>query len=179
MLTPYLIVGEILKPQGVRGEIKVRPITNDPQRYFDMDCVYLKQGEAYKARAMHCVRVHDGFVYITMEGGDSREAVDPLRGALLYVPREAAVELSEDEEFICDLIGCVAFDRAGERIGTLREVLQPGANDVYVFDTPQGEMLLPALRRVVLEVDVQNARMVLDEEALPELAVYPNAESVR
>ena len=86
------------------------------------------------------------------------------------------MELDEDSTFICDLIGCVAYDKKGERIGKLREVLQPGANDVYIFDTARGEMLLPALRRVVLEVDVQNARMVLDEDVLPELAVYPDTE---
>ena len=176
MLTPYLIVGEILKPQGVRGEIKVRPITKDPDRFFDLDRVYLKQGERYEARGAHCVRVHDGFAYITLQGVNDRDAVEGLRGMLLYVRREDATALSADENFICDLVGVTAYDRAGNRIGRLREVLQPGANDVYVFDTPRGEMLLPALRRVVLEVDVQNARMVLDEEALPQLAVYPDTD---
>ena len=176
MLTPYLIVGEILKPQGVRGEIKVRPITNDPDRFFDLEKVYLKQGERYVARGMDCVRVHEGFAYITMEGVNDRNAVETLRGALLYVKREEAVELDEDENFICDLVGCIAYDKKGERIGKLREVLQPGANDVYIFDTARGEMLLPALRRVILEVDVQNAKMILDEDVLPELAVYPDTE---
>lgn len=176
MLSPYLIVGEILKPQGVRGEIKVRPITNDPDRFWDLERVYLKQGERYEARAMRCTRVHDDFAYVTLEGVNDRNGAEALRGTLLYVRREEAVALSEDENFICDLIGCVAYDKKGERIGKLREVLQPGANDVYIFDTARGEMLLPALRRVVLEVDVQNARMVLDEDVLPELAVYPDTE---
>lgn len=176
MLTPYLIVGEILKPQGVRGEIKVRPITNDPDRFYDLEKVYLKQGERYIVRGMHCNRVHDGFAYISMEGVKDRDAAETLRGALLYVRREEAVTLSEDENFICDLVGCVAYDQRGERIGTLREVLQPGANDVYVFDTARGEMLLPALRRVVLEVDVRQARIVLDADVLPEIAVYPDTE---
>ena len=125
---------------------------------------------------MRCTRVHDDFAYITLEGVNDRNGAEALRGVLLYVRREEAVALSEDENFICDLIGCVAYDKKGERIGKLREVLQPGANDVYIFDTARGEMLLPALRRVVLEVDVQNARMVLDEDVLPELAVYPDTE---
>ena len=103
MLSPYLIVGEILKPQGVRGEIKVRPITNDPDRFWDLERVYLKQGERYEARAMRCTRVHDDFAYITLEGVNDRNGAEALRGVLLYVRREEAVALSEDENFICDL----------------------------------------------------------------------------
>jgi 16S rRNA processing protein RimM len=95
-----------------------------------------------------------------------------LRGELLYVDRAHAVPLPEDTEFICDLIGCEAFDTAGRRIGALTEVLQPGAHDVYVFDTPAGELLVPALKRVVLSVDVAARRVVLDERALAEVSVY-------
>lgn len=179
MENTYLIVGEILKPQGLRGEIKVRPITNDPNRFHELDSVYMKKGDAYVPRKMACKRVHDGFVYITMEDITSCEDVEPLRGMLLYVDRDNAVELGEEENFICDLVGCTVENKQGEIIGTLREVLQPGANDVYVIKAPQGDILLPALKRVVVSVDVERKRICVDEEAMKEVAVYSDTEAIR
>ncbi len=177
MLSRYLAVGEVLKPQGVRGEVKVQPLTNDPERFFDLKEVYVRRGEAYEPRAISCRRVHEGFAYLLFQGVEDRDAAEALRGELLYVDRANAVELGPDENFICDLVGCEAFDRAGARVGKLKDVLQPGANDVYVFDTPRGEMLLPALKAVVLSVDVAQKRMVLDEEMLSQVAVYADDPS--
>ncbi len=172
MLDAYLAIGQVLKPQGVRGEVKVKPMTDDPQRFFALKQVFLRAGESYVQRAMRCTRVHDGFAYLQFEGVGDREAAEALREQYLYVDRAHAVTLPEDTEFICDLIGCEAFDTQGQRIGVLTDVLQPGANDVYVLDTPRGELLLPALRKVVLSVDVQTKRMVIDEGMLNEVAVY-------
>lgn len=177
MLSNYLAVGEVLKPQGVRGEVKVQPLTNDPERFFDLQEVYIKRGEAYASHRVSCRRVHEGYAYLNFEGVEDRDAAEKLRGEVLYVDRAHAVPLGEDENFICDLIGCEAFDRAGNPIGTLRDVMQPGANDVYVFQTPRGEMLLPARKEVILSVDVQEKRMILDESALPRLAVYSDDSS--
>lgn len=172
MLDNYLAVGTVLKPQGVRGEVKVRPLTNDPDRFFDLKQVFLKRGGTYAPHAVSCTRVHEGYAYVAFEGVTDRDAAERLRGELLYVDRAHAVQLGEDENFICDLIGCEAVDCAGNGLGRLTDVLQPGANDVYVFDTPRGEMLLPALKEVVLSVDAAQKRMVLDERALERFAVY-------
>jgi 16S rRNA processing protein RimM len=137
-----------------------------------LERVFLRTGEEYMSCAVRCARVEGGFVYMLFAGVDDRTAAEALRGQLLYVDRDHAVELPEDTEFICDLIGCVAFDTRGERIGTLTDVIQPGAHDVYVFDTARGELLVPALRRVILEVDVASRRMVLDGKALGEVSLY-------
>ena len=94
--------------------------------------------------------------------------------------REHAVELDEDENFICDLEGLEAYDTQGNRIGTLREVLTPNQIcDVYVFDTPRGEMMIPALRRVVKEVDLDEEKIILDEAVLPEVAVWEDEPAER
>ena len=82
-----------------------------------------------------------------------------------------ARELAENETFICDLIGCKAVDRQGNELGTVTDVLQPGGNDVYVIQTPKGEMLLPALMHVVPKVDTANGRITINEDRLPEVAV--------
>lgn len=172
MLQAYLTIGQVLKPQGVHGEVKVKPMTDDPQRFLALEQVFLREGEHYTSRAVQCTRVHDGFAYLRFEGVADRESADTLREQLLYVDRAHAVELPEDTEFICDIIGCEAYDMQGKRIGVLTDVLQPGANDVFVLDTPRGELLIPALKRVVPHVDIVTRRIVIDERLLDEVAVY-------
>ena len=172
MLNPYLMVGQVVRPQGIRGEVKVLPMTDDPQRFLTLTQVYVQAGEAYTPCAVQCTRVHDGMAYLRMEGVDGRDAAEAMRGAYLYVDRANAVPLPEDSNFICDLIGCEAVDEQGQAIGTLRDVLQTGAADVYVLDTARGELLFPALKRVVRSVDIAARRMVLDASALAEVGVY-------
>jgi len=169
MLDPFLAVGEIAKPQGVRGELKIKPLTNDPERFFDLRSVRILD----QMRAWRCQRVHDGFVYARVEGVYTREAAEALRGALIFIPREQAVELPEDSEFICDLVGCAATDNEGVSHGVLADVLQSGgAVDVYVFKGTNGTMMAPALKKTVLAVDVLKKTMLLDAESLRETAVF-------
>ncbi len=168
MISEYLVVGEIVRPQGLRGEIKVKPLTDDPDRFFDLRRVRVGND----TRTLHCLRVQEGFVYARLEGVYSREAAEGLRGTLLYVHRDEAVALPEDTEFICDLIGCEATDTEGKVHGVLADVLQPGGADVYVFKGPEGDLMVPALKRVVLTVDVRAKRILLDAEGLRETAVY-------
>jgi len=162
----------VVKPQGVRGEVKVKPLTDDPRRFLDLTQVLVREGDAHLPRSMRCTRIYDGFAYLEFEGVQDREAAEALRGTLLYVDRANAAPLNEDEEYIVDLIGCEVFDTQGQRVGTLTDVLQPGANDVYVIATPKGELLIPALKRVAPTVDVAARRIVIDENVLPEVAVY-------
>ncbi|MCL1963631.1 MAG: ribosome maturation factor RimM [Firmicutes bacterium] len=168
MLDEYLAVGEIVRPQGLRGEVKIKPLTDNPDRFFDLKRVRL-QG---KMRALRSLRVHEGFVYARLEGVYSRDAADALRGVLLYIHRDNAVPLPADTDFICDLIGCEAVDTEGVSHGVLKDVLQPGGVDVYVFQGLKGELMAPALKRVVLEVDVAKKHILLDADGLRETAVY-------
>ncbi len=177
-LDAYLLIGTVIKPQGVKGEVKVKPETDDPARFLELTQVYVREGAGYATRAMTCTRVHDGFVYLQFAGASDRDAAEALRGLVLYIDRAHATALPQDAEFICDLLGCEAFDQEGQRIGKLVDVLQPGANDVYVLDTPRGELMLPALKRVVLSVDVRAKRMVLDAAALAEVGVYTSEGEV-
>lgn len=172
MLQTYLAVGQVLKPQGVRGEVKVKPLTDDPRRFLELERVFVREGDTYAPRAVRCTRVHDGFAYLLFESAQDREAAEGLRGALLFVDRAHAAELPEDANYIVDLVGCAVFDTQGQHLGTLLEVLQPGANDVYVIDTARGELLIPALKRAVPAVDVAARRITVDEKVLPEVAVY-------
>ena len=172
MLDKHLIIGEILKPQGVKGEVKVRPITCLPERFEDLREVFFLRGSEYVPQKMRTTRIDPDAVFMMFAGIKDRNAAETLRGELLYVDRERAVKLPENAEFICDLIGCVAHDDGGREIGILKDVLQPGGNDVYVFKGPLGEVLVPALKRVVLAVDVQEKTMLLSQKILSEVAVF-------
>ena len=111
-------------------------------------------------------------MFLTLEGVEDRDAAEKLRGELLYIDRAHAVELDEDTNFLCDLIGLHGVDDEGGDLGTLRDVLQPGGNDVYVFNGPRGEVLVPALKSVVKKVDLEAGEMVLVAARLREVAVF-------
>lgn len=171
MLSEYLLIGQVLRPQGIRGQVKVRPDTDDPGRFEELEFVYLKKNNEYVRASVEDVSVRDDGVYLRLDGAKDRDEAEKQRGLMLYVDRAHAVQLSEDETFICDLIGCQAVDTKGNELGKVTDVLQPGGNDVYVIKTPKGEMLLPALKHVIPTVDVKNGVIVVDESRLPEVAV--------
>ena len=180
MQTEYLQIGEIVRPQGIRGEVKLRAMTSDPGRYARLETVYLLENGSYRAVRVLGGRAQQGFAYLKLEGVNDRNQAEALRGRAVYVDRAHAIELGEDENFVCDLIGLQAVDTQGKPLGTLRDVLTPNAVcDVYVFDTPRGELMIPALRRVVREVDLDAGRIVLDEAVLPEVAVWEDEPAER
>ena len=172
MLSTHLMIGEVSKPQGIRGEVKVRPVTCDPERFYDLDYVFFKRGETYVKHNVAVSRVDEDAVYMTFEGISDRDAAEKLRGEELYIDREHSVELPEDMNFICDLIGCEGSDTNGRKLGKMTDVMQPGGNDVYVFNGPLGEVLVPALKSVVMKVDLEKGEMLLNAERLNEVAVF-------
>jgi len=168
----YLLIGEITKPQGVQGELKLRPITCDPWRFEDMDFAYVKEGETYRKVEIKVRKVNEDAVYLRMEGVLTRNDAEEVRGTQLFIDREHAVELDEDSTFICDLMGLKGVLTDGNEIGKIIDVMQPGGNDVYVFKGKKGEVLVPALKSVVVKVDLDEGVMLLDADRMAEVAVY-------
>lgn len=171
MLSEYLLIGQVLRPQGIKGQVKVRPDTDDPARFEELETVFLQKNGGYTPVSVDEVTVREDGVYLRLDGAQTRDEAEKQRNWMLYVDRAHAVELGEDETFICDLIGCRALDTKGHEIGIVKDVLQPGGNDVYVIKTPKGEMLIPALKHVIPDVDVKNGVMTIDEKRLGEVAV--------
>ena len=171
MYCEYFLIGQVLRPQGVRGQVKVRPDTDDPARYKLLDTVYLKKGDRYEPISISDVSVRDSFVFCTLNNATTCEEAEAMRDTMLYIDRAHAVDPGEDGDFICDLIGCRVIDTKGNEIGTLKDVLQPGANDVYVIKMKKGMMYLPAVKHVVTETHTKDNYVVVDEERLPEVAV--------
>lgn len=172
MQSTHLVIGEITKPQGVRGELKLRPITCDFERFEGLKVAYLKRGDVFEEIHLTVNRVSPEAVFFNIDGIVDRNAAERLRGELVYIDRAHAVELDEDSTFICDLIGLHGLVSDGRDLGTLKDVLQPGGNDVYVFKGPLGEVLVPALRSVVEKVDLEAGEIRFDGQRLNEVAVF-------
>lgn len=171
-MNEYLLIGEVLKPQGVRGDVKVRPITCDIFRFEDLEEVYFLKNDAYEKIGVSLVRMDEDAVFLHFDGIDDRNAAETIRGFFLYVDREHAVELDEDENFIVDLIGLKGIDDEGNEYGKLVDVMQPGGNDVYVFRDRRREVLVPALKTAILKVDLIERTMLMSAKRLREVAVF-------
>ena len=159
MDTEYFRIGVITEPHGVRGEVKVFPTTGDPEHLKGIKVLFLKSGEEMKALHPFTVRQQNDRLIMGFKEITDRNEAEKLRKAELYVDREDAIPLEEDEYYISDLIGLAVYEN-DEQIGTVRDVMETGANDVYVIARTDGsELLLPAIRQCILKVDVAGGRM--------------------
>lgn len=169
----YLVVGEVLRPHGVTGELRIRVLTAYPERLPELKTLYLgRSPEALdiKPYTLHSVRFHQGYALLRLKGIDTREKADRLRQQVVMVSIEDAVPLDEGEVYLYQLIGMTVELDDGQVLGTLTDVLETGANDVYIVDSPQyGEVLIPATDETILKTDVETRRMTvrLPEGLLP------------
>ena len=154
-----LRVGAIASTHGIRGEVKVFPMTDDVRRFQDCKELLLDTGKEKKKVEIESVKFFKQFVILRFRGYDSINDIEAYKGKELYVTRENAVSLEQGEYFIADLIGLSVFDEEENRIGTLKDVIETGANDVYSVETDEGEILLPAIRDCILDVDVEGGKM--------------------
>ncbi len=161
-----LIVGVVLKPQGIRGELKVKPFTDSAEVFGTFKRVFL-DGEEYKVLS---VRAGDGAVYLSLRGVPDRNAAELLRGREVTVPRDEAPEPEEGSYYIADLLGSEVVTEEGERLGVLTDVRQ-AATDIYTLRTETGEILFPAAKGVVESVDISAARIVVNGKRFREVAV--------
>lgn len=154
----FVAVGAVHGPHGVRGELKVEPLTDFPQR-FEAGATLWAAGRAYR---VHSARLGQGLLLLALDGVTTRDDAQDLRGLLLEVPEGDLAPLKEGRYFRHQLIGMAVVDRAGTPLGRLEQVLETGANDVYVVRDAEGELLVPAIDSVVVEVDVAGGQMVIE-----------------
>ena len=155
----FLVIGEVLRPQGVRGEVKARVLTDFPERFRVLKRAYL--GQTLRPVTVEGVRFHQGCVLLKFAGYDDRTAAESLRGALVQIPIEEAMLLEEDEYYLYQIVGLAVWTVQGEYLGQVREVLVTGSNDVYIVRGPKGEILLPAIEEVIREVDLEAGRLTV------------------
>lgn len=155
-----LQVGIITSTHGVRGEVKVYPTTDDPRRFRRLKEVVLDTGREKLNLEIEGVKFFKQFVILKFKGLDSINDIEKYRQKSLYVTRKNAVRLQRDEYFIADLIGLKVQDEDGTELGTVKDVIETGANDVYEVEMADGRsLLLPAIKQCILNVDVENGMM--------------------
>jgi 16S rRNA processing protein RimM len=158
--TRYLVVGKIVAPWGVRGEVKVAIETGFPERFKQLKRVYL--GEKATPFVLEGSRLHKRHALLKLEGCDDRNAAEKLRGQLVQIPVEEAMPLGEDEYYVYQVVGLDVWTTEGEHLGRVSEILFTGANDVYIVKGEGGEILIPAVEDVVLEVDLASGRLTVE-----------------
>ena len=156
----FLRVGVISSTHGVRGEVKVFPTTDDPTRFKKLKEVILDTGREQKGLEIEGVKFFKQFVILKFKGIDNINDIEKYKGKSLFVTRENAQPLGEDEYYIADLIGMEVYLEDGSHFGTLKDVMETGANDVYIIKTEEGkEVLIPAIYECILDVDVEAGKM--------------------
>jgi len=165
MKTDYLIIGKVLRPFGVHGEVKVLPITDCSDRFNGLGFVFLKQDNNFLKIDIEAVRLLRGYVHLKLEGYNELDKVDTLRGKYLYIDRKHAVKIKKGSYYYYDILGCRVITKDGELLGTVFDIQNAGSSDVY-FVRPQnsknGELLIPAISDVVKEIDVANKEIVIE-----------------
>ena len=154
-----LKVGVITTTHGVRGEVKVFP-TTDPERFLDLEYVILDAGREMKKLEIRNVKFFKNLVILKFDGIDNINDIERYKRCPLLVERKDAVALEEDEYFIADMIGIQVVTEDDEPFGTLKDVMETGANDVYVISTTDGEeVLVPAIKDCIRDVNVEQGQM--------------------
>ena len=170
-MNDYLMIGTVLKPQGIRGESKIKSHAAQIDLFRQWKTLYLKTPEGFSPVSVKTNRIRDGFVYAVLDGHTTVDEAERLRGCDLYVDRAHAAQPEKGAFLIADLIGCSAVDEEGAVLGVLTEVLQYGSVDTWVFRTETGTMMVPALKAVFPEVDPERKTILLNREKLEEVAV--------
>jgi len=165
----YLLIGVLLRPHGVIGEMRMKVLTHYPERLPKLKTVYLAPSPddpQVTEYPLERVRMHQEYALMKFKGIDDRDRADRLRQLVVMVAVGDAIPLDEGEHYLYQLVGLTVQTVAGEILGTLTEVLETGANDVYIIDSPQyGEVLIPATKDTIISTDVENKTMVV---SLPE-----------
>ncbi len=161
-----MIIGEVLKPQGIRGELKIKPFTDTADDFRGLKRVFLG-GEEFKVLS---VRVGDGTVFLGLRGVPDRNAAELLRGREVSIPREEAPEPEEGRYYIADLLGAEIVTEEGAVLGTLAAIRQ-AATDIYTLMQGEKEILFPAATGVITDIDLEHKRITVSEKRFKEVAV--------
>lgn len=152
-----VLVGEVLKAHGVQGELRVYPITHDSTRFKKLKELALSDGTTQEVFKITKAKVQQEMVYLTLEGISSRDAAEKYRGWKVYIDRSDVLPL-KDRWYYFELEGLHVYE-GEEYLGVLKRVLETGANDVYLVEGARGEICIPALKSVILNVDINAGRM--------------------
>jgi len=161
----YLVLGRVLRPHGVRGELRVSTMTDYPERVGELETLYLSrdiEGKDAKPYTIETVRLHQEYILIKFKTIPDRNAADRLRDLYVLVDMEHAVPLDDDEVYLYELIGLTVKLEDGTVLGTLSEIMETGANDVYIVKSDtHGTILVPAHDETIVEIDLEGKVIIV------------------
>ncbi|MDD7793772.1 ribosome maturation factor RimM [Clostridium sp. 'White wine YQ'] len=152
----FFNIGQIVNSHGIKGEVKVFPLTDDVMRFKKLKSILIGDIE-YKIESC---KFQKDRVILKLEGVEDMNAALKLKTKYLKVPRKDAVKLPEDTYFIADLIGCNVYDTNDALIGKIYDVIKTGSNDVYWIKEPK-EVLIPVLKEIVLDINIEESKIVI------------------
>lgn len=158
----YIQVGKIINTHGIKGEIKIYPLTDDIHRFDSLKTVYL--GEDKIEVEIEGVKYHKGIVILKFKEFDNINEILPYKGEFLYIDSMDKVVLPEDHFFLFDVIGCTVFTKDEKRLGSISRVIQSASNDIYIVqdDERNKEYMIPAVKEFFVSIDVDNKRIIID-----------------
>lgn len=160
----FLVIGQIKRPHGVRGEVRADIHTELPERFNWLEQVYLADNPDDthpRALGIEAVRLHQGQVLLKLATVEQRDDAERLRGQWLLVPESEAIPLEEGEYYLYQLIGLAVYTEEGEHLGELVEVIETGANNVFVVRGAERDILIPDIPEVVQEIDFERGRVTV------------------
>lgn len=166
----YFKIAQVLKPQGIKGEIKLKPFTDDIARFSNLAHIFINKKGQYIKYNVESGRTYKQFAYLKLKEINSIEEAETIRNAFIYIDRENAAKLPEGYDYIEDIIGCVVYDDETE-LGVVKEIFNTGAADIYVVKGAKSFMF-PAAPGVILNRDVTSKKMMVDKKRLKEVAIY-------
>lgn len=168
----YYRIGLIVRPHGVRGAVKLQPLTFDVSRFAYLKEAFIERGGKYEPITVAGGSASDSDVTLHIDGVATRDDAEKLRGLYICVDKAHAAKLPEGMYFVADLIGCRVFDDSGAELGVLDDVLETGgAGDVYSV-AGQRRLMFPALKKVLVSVDTEGKRIVLSKDVLEEVGLF-------
>ncbi|MEF9864118.1 MAG: ribosome maturation factor RimM [Christensenellaceae bacterium] len=172
-MTQYFELGQILKPQGIKGEVKIDAYTDDISRFEGLEFLYFKENSSYQKVNIETVRIDHKYAYIKFLHIKDRNDAELLRGKMIYIDRANAAKLPEGAFYIQDLIGLEVLDNHGTSLGVLKDITKTGASDVYVVLTKNhGTCMFPSVNNVILSRDLETGQIIVDAEKLEEVCLY-------
>jgi len=158
----YLEIGQIVNSYGIKGFFKVVPFTDDLTRFEDLETVFIEYKNKLEEFTIEEVKYHKNLVLLKVKGIDKIEDTEKYKNCYLKINRENAVKLPDNTYFIIDLIGIEVFDEDEKNLGKIIDVFPTGSNDVYVVKDELGkQILLPAIKSVIKDVDIKNKKMIV------------------
>jgi len=160
-LDRYFVIGKIVNTQGIKGEMRVIPFTDDISRFELLEFVYIDKKGNIEKFEIENIRYHKKFVILKLKSIDDMTSAEAFKNCEVKITDDMALPLDDDEYYIRDLYSMRVVTDENEELGIIRDIIFTGANDVYVVGDSENEILIPAIKQCILNVDIENKKMTV------------------